>query len=148
MKKLLLSALFGILSFATFANSRGTITDLLGCPGVTMTVQFIQYQPGICTNNGMSPVYPVVAGQIYDLDKPATWLPTILLSYQSYSAIICITCPGLPPICLPPVGILASAPPCDPTTVGPVPIPCCGGVANVTNNPPGGGGLCWNLDVF
>jgi len=134
------------MSFAAFAGNKGTITNMLPCPGVTITVQFIQYDPGTCLNNGMSPVYTVTAGTVYDLDDKTLWLPTVLQSYQSYSAIICITCPGMAPICLPPVGIIPGAPPCDPTNVGPVMTPCCGTV-RVNNNPPGGGGIDWNLDV-
>lgn len=146
MKKLLLSALLGLMGFAAFAGNKGTITDLTGCGGTTITVQFIQYNPGGCINNGTSPVYTVSRGFIYDLDDRNLWLPTILQSYQSFSAIICITCPGGMTFCLPPIGITPGAPPCDPTTVGPVP-GCCGPVS-VTNNPPGGGGIDWNLDIF
>lgn len=145
MKKLLLSALLGISSLVSFANDRGTVTNKLAC-GAKLTVTFIQYDPGTCANNGSSPTYTVLPGFVYDLDDPTLWMPTVLQSYQSYSAVICVLCPGLT-ICLPPVGIMPGAPPCDPTTVGPVATPCCGKVS-VTNNPPGGGGLTWNLDVF
>lgn len=144
MKKLLLSALLGISSLAAFANNRGTITNLLTC-GAPMTIQFLEYDPGTCNYNGASPIYPYVAGQVYDLDDPTLWAPTPLLSYQSYSAIICIQCAGVS-FCLPPIGILGGAPPCDPTSVGPLLTPCCGKIS-ATNNPPGGGGLSWNIDV-
>jgi len=146
MKKLLLAALLGGFSFAASANNRVDVNNMIPAScGASVTVQFVQYEIGPCTNHGYSPVYGVpVAGPspIWDLDDPMTWLPTKLQSYQTYSAIICVTCPGLPPICLPPVGI--NPPTCDPSVVGPVPY-CCGNmVVDVTS---GGGPVCFHINI-
>jgi hypothetical protein len=145
MKRLLLSAFLGVICFAAKANNKVSINNGL-CPGLIVTVQFVQYEIGPCTNNGTSPVYTPTPGQIYDLDDPNVWLPTTLQSYQTYSAIICVTCPGFPPVCLPPVGI-GPNPTCDPAVAGPVAISCCSGsvTAKVSS---GGGGCSYNLDIL
>jgi len=146
MKKLLLAALLGMFSFAASANNRVDLNNLLpACPGMFMTVQFVQYEIGPCTNHGYSPVYPLpIAGPspIWDLDNPSTWLPTVLQSYQTYSAIITINCPGVPPIVLPPVGI--NPPTCDPIAIGPVRY-CCGNLMVDVSS--GGGPVCFHINV-
>jgi len=99
MKKLLLVAMLGLFSLAASANNRIQINNMLPmCPGAIVTVTFVQYEIGPCTNHGNSPAYPANTGAIYDLDDPNVWLPTVWQSYQTYSAIICITCPGFPTI--------------------------------------------------
>jgi hypothetical protein len=147
MKKLLLVAMLGILSHVASANNVVQINNSLStCKGAIVTVKFVEYDIPTCVNNGYSPAYPATTGATYDLDNPATWAPTILQSYQTYSAIICIQCPGISqPFCLPPIGI-GPVPPCDPVQIPSTQTPCCGTIgADVQTG--GGGGICFTLDI-
>ena len=132
MKKLVLAAMLSLFGYAASAAAGAVVqfkNALPPCPGAIVTVQFIEYTPPpACINNGLSPVYPATNGAIYDLNNPATWAPTPLLGGQTYSAIVCITCPGLPAFCLPPVGIGPGAT-CDPPSIRSTPTPCCGTIA-------------------
>jgi len=146
IKKLLLAALFGLLGFAASANNRIQINNLLPpCPGVNVTVQWVCYDFATCAVTLTSPVYTATSGAIYDLDDPITWGGTPPPSYSLYAAIICIDCGGGKITCLPTVFTMAT--PCGPTSVGPVPVPCCPGsfAADILGG--GGGGVCFNLNI-
>ncbi len=154
MKKLLLASLLGLVSFATSANNVvGVVLDpkFQVCKGTTVTVQFVAYMEQVCTVDIYSPVYPVPG--TYNLDAVTTWLPNTLAmpSYETFSAIICIQCPGMSaPFCLPAVGIdMVPGHACDPAQTQSVQVQgnCCTPTigANVVGG--GGGGTCFTLTV-
>lgn len=155
MKKLILVAMLGLFGFAASANNKITIVnDMPGCAS-NITVQFYAYQEGTCIFDIASPVYSVPStpgpGAVYDLCDPSTWLPLTLWmpSYETFTAIVCITCPGFPPVCLPEIFIdMNPAHACVTTpAAGPVPIKCCPGSlsANVIGGL--GGGSCFELHI-
>ena len=145
MKKLVLAALLGMFSLAASANNVIGINNIMpaSCNSL-ITVQFVQHDFALCTNNGTSPVYPATPGATFNLDDQRVWGTTLLQSYQLYGVIVCITCPGFPTICLPEIFVMPT--PCGPTFTPPVPTPCCGGMA-ADIMAGGGGGVCFQLNI-
>ncbi len=145
MKKLVLVGLLGIFGFVAKANNCIVTNNILPAPcDAYVTIQFVEHDFVTCANNGLSPVYPGNSGIVYNLDKQITWGSTPLLSYQLYGVIVCLTCPGLPAICLPEIFVMPT--PCGPTMAGPVITPCCGPfAADITAG--GGGGVNYTLNI-
>lgn len=153
MKKLLLAAMFGMVSFAALANNKVAVAlgNISTCNGTQITVQFLSYQEGSCIFDIASPVYPVPG--TYDLNDPALWAPGVLWmpSYEAYSAVIGIQCIGMSaPFYLPPVGIdMVPGHNCDPATTPSQPVPgnCC--TPSISADVVGGGkgGVCFTLTV-
>ena len=153
MKKFLLAAALGFSSLVASANNKVNVTlgNIGLCKGTIVTVQFVAYQEGTCTYDISSPVYPVPG--VYDLNDPALWAPGVLWmpSYESYSAIICIQCPGMSaPFCLPAVGMdMVPGHACDPDHTASTPINgnCCTPTISDAVTGGGGGGVCFTLTV-
>jgi hypothetical protein len=146
MKRLLLAAIFGLLTFAASASTPVQINNILPvCPGSIVTVQWVCYDYTTCGVTLTSPVYNATPGAVYDLDNPTTWGGAKPPSYSLYAAIVCVDCGGGIITCLPPVFSMPT--PCGPTAVGPIPVPCCPGSVSANFVAGGGGGIAYVLNI-
>lgn len=153
MKKFLLAAVLGLSSLVASANNKIQFKNALPADcGATVTVQFKAYQEGSCIFDIASPIYsapPGVSGS-WDLCDDATWFPNILWmpSYETFTATVCITCPGKEPVCLPEIFIdMDPGHACVPNSSASREIPCCNGSIKADVVGGGSGGTCFTLTI-
>lgn len=125
MKKLFLAAAFGLLGFAVNAQPVNVNNAMPPSPCATITVQFVALDAA-CNPIQYSKVITMPSGaSVYDMRDPAVWAPAAPpppYPTSQFAALVCATCPGLPAVCLPLVGV-----PCFPPHQGPLPLRCCPG---------------------
>lgn len=143
MKKLLLAVAFGLLGFAVKAQPVNVNNHLPPSPCATITVQFVALDAA-CNVIQYSNTFALASGiSVYDMSDPTVWAPAPPpppFPASQYAAIVCATCPGLPAVCLPMVGV-----PCFVPHQGPIALKCCPGTMEVdwpSPTPP------WNLEIL